>query len=87
MFLHIGLPGMSGYEIAQQLRSASNMNELILVALAGWGFQEDPRRAQSVGFDITLPNLWEWKSCNHCLSRSMQAASNNIERPPTKNTH
>ncbi len=54
MFLDIGLPGMSGYEVAQQLRSDSNMNGLILVALTGWGSEEDRQRAQSVGFDYHL---------------------------------
>jgi CheY-like chemotaxis protein len=54
MFLDIGLPGMSGYEVAQQLRSDSSMNGLILVALTGWGSEEDRRQAQSVGFDYHL---------------------------------
>jgi CheY-like chemotaxis protein/two-component sensor histidine kinase len=54
MFLDIGLPGMSGYEVAQQLRSDSNMNGVILVALTGWGSEDDRRRAQSVGFDHHL---------------------------------
>ena len=54
MFLDIGLPGMSGYDVAQQLRSDSNMNGLILVALTGWGSEDDRRRAQSVGFDHHL---------------------------------
>jgi PAS domain S-box-containing protein len=54
MFLDIGLPGMSGYEVAQQLRSDSTMNSLILVALTGWGSEEDRRQAQSVGFDHHL---------------------------------
>ncbi|HET7060646.1 MAG TPA: ATP-binding protein [Nitrosospira sp.] len=54
IFLDIGLPGMSGYEVAQRLRSDSNMNGLVLVALTGWGSEEDQRRAQSVGFDYHL---------------------------------
>jgi len=54
MFLDIGLPGMSGYEVAQQLRSDSSMNGLILVALTGWGSEEDRRQARSVGFDHHL---------------------------------
>jgi CheY-like chemotaxis protein len=54
IFLDIGLPGMSGYEVAQQLGSDSNMNGLILVALTGWGSEEDRQRAQSVGFDYHL---------------------------------
>jgi PAS domain S-box-containing protein len=54
MFLDIGLPGMSGYEVAQQLRSDSNRNRLVLVALTGWGSDGDRRRAQSAGFDHHL---------------------------------
>lgn len=54
MLLDIGLPGMNGYEVAQQLRSDSNMNGLILVALTGWGSEEDRQRAKSVGFDYHL---------------------------------
>jgi CheY-like chemotaxis protein len=54
IFLDIGLPGMSGYEVAQQLGSDSNMNGLVLVALTGWGSEEDQRRAQSVGFEYHL---------------------------------
>jgi CheY-like chemotaxis protein len=54
MFLDIGLPGMSGYEVAQQLRSDPSMNGLILVALTGWGSEEDRQQAHSVGFDHHL---------------------------------
>ena len=54
MFLDIDLPGMSGYEVARQLRSDSTMDGLILVALTGWGSEEDRQRAQNAGFDHHL---------------------------------
>ncbi|SFH58800.1 PAS domain S-box-containing protein [Nitrosospira sp. Nsp14] len=54
MFLDIDLPGMSGYEVARQLRSDSTMDGLILVALTGWGSEEDCQRAQNAGFDHHL---------------------------------
>ena len=54
MFLDIDLPGMSGYEVARQLRSDSTMDGLILVALTGWGSEEDRRQAQNAGFDHHL---------------------------------
>ena len=54
MFLDIDLPGMSGYEVAQQLRSDATMNGLVLIALTGWGSEDDRRRAQNIGFDHHL---------------------------------
>jgi CheY-like chemotaxis protein len=42
----IGLPGMSGYELAQRLRSSPTM----LIALTGHGQQQDRARAEQVGF-------------------------------------
>ncbi len=54
MFLDIDLPGMSGYEVARQLRSDSTINGLILVALTGWGSEDDRRQAKNIGFDHHL---------------------------------
>ncbi|OWQ90168.1 hypothetical protein CDN98_04555 [Roseateles terrae] len=49
--LDIGLPGMSGYELAQQIRSQPAWATLRLVALTGYGRQEDRERALKAGFD------------------------------------
>jgi PAS domain S-box-containing protein len=54
MFLDIDLPGMSGYEVARQLRSNPTINGLILVALTGWGSEDDRRQAKNIGFDHHL---------------------------------
>jgi CheY-like chemotaxis protein len=54
MFLDIDLPGMSGYEVARQLHSDSTINGLILVALTGWGSEDDRRQAKNIGFDHHL---------------------------------
>ncbi|HEX4913141.1 MAG TPA: response regulator, partial [Vicinamibacterales bacterium] len=47
----IGLPGMSGYELAQHLRAESRAR---LVALSGYGQEEDRRRSKAAGFDQHL---------------------------------
>lgn len=49
--LDIGLPGMSGYELAQQIRSQPAWSALRLIALTGYGRQEDRERALEAGFD------------------------------------
>ena len=49
--LDIGLPGMDGYELARQLRRRPGFERTVLVALTGWGQEEDRRRSQEAGFD------------------------------------
>ena len=48
----IGLPGMSGYEVAAKLRQESK--DCRLIALTGYGQQEDHHRAKGAGFDLHL---------------------------------
>jgi signal transduction histidine kinase/CheY-like chemotaxis protein len=51
--LDIGMPRMDGYEAARQIRAALGPN-VLLVALTGWGQEEDQRRALEAGFDVHL---------------------------------
>ncbi|MEP7301841.1 MAG: ATP-binding protein [Caldimonas sp.] len=50
----IGMPGMSGYELAQALRERHDRSELLLVALTGWGQDHDRLRTRAAGFDHHL---------------------------------
>jgi signal transduction histidine kinase len=54
VFLDLGLPGMSGYDVAQQFRSAPLLQNAVLVALTGWGGAEDRRKTREAGFDLHL---------------------------------
>jgi PAS domain S-box-containing protein len=49
--LDIGLPKMSGYEVARQVREQPWGRDMVLVALTGWGQEEDRRRSQQAGFN------------------------------------
>lgn len=51
VLLDIGLPGMTGYEVARSLRSLPGLEKAILVAVTGWGQEEDRRRCKEAGFD------------------------------------
>ncbi len=51
--LDIGMPRMDGYEAARQIRAALGA-DVFLVALTGWGQEEDQRRARAAGFDRHL---------------------------------
>ena len=48
----IGLPGLDGYQIAQQLRQREEGGKTFLSALSGYGQAEDKRRALAAGFDM-----------------------------------
>jgi signal transduction histidine kinase/ActR/RegA family two-component response regulator len=50
----IGLPEMNGYEVAQHVRSQPWGGQIVLVAVTGWGQEEDKRRAEEAGFDQHL---------------------------------
>lgn len=54
IFLDIGLPGMTGYELSQLIRREPNVGKAKLVALTGWGADEDKRRSAAAGFDVHL---------------------------------
>lgn len=54
MFLDIGMPDMDGYEVARRVRASPQGRELRLIALTGWGQQEDLRRSREAGFDAHL---------------------------------
>jgi PAS domain S-box-containing protein len=54
IFLDIGMPGMDGYEVARRLRERPLLDETLLVALTGWGQEQDKRQSKQAGFDRHL---------------------------------
>jgi PAS domain S-box-containing protein len=54
VFLDIGMPGMDGYEVARRLRADPATADAVLVALTGWGSEDDKRKSSNAGFDLHL---------------------------------
>jgi CheY-like chemotaxis protein len=54
VLLDIGLPDINGYEVARRIRDSAWGAELPLVAVTGWGKDEDRERAYAAGFDHHL---------------------------------
>ena len=54
ILLDIGLPRLDGYEAARRIREQRRGEGLKLVALTGWGQEEDRRRSEEAGFDAHL---------------------------------
>jgi CheY-like chemotaxis protein len=51
VLLDIGMPGLNGYDTARRLREQPWGRDIVLVALTGWGQNEDRQRSQAAGFD------------------------------------
>jgi len=60
VLLDIGLPRMDGYEVARAIRGRDWGGRTLLVAVTGWGLEDDRERARQAGFDhhLTKPTTW-----------------------------
>ncbi|MGE3492400.1 MAG: ATP-binding protein [Vicinamibacterales bacterium] len=54
VLLDIGMPGMDGYEVARRIRANRANRGIMLIALTGWGQEEDRQRSAAAGFNHHL---------------------------------
>jgi len=54
MILDIGMPDVTGYEVARRVRAESWGSDVLLIAATGWGQKEDKDRASAAGFDCHM---------------------------------
>jgi PAS domain S-box-containing protein len=52
--LDIGMPGLTGYEVARSARGDPDLRHVLLVAITGWGQASDKARALAEGFDVHM---------------------------------
>ena len=52
--LDIGMPDMTGYQVARAIRQMEEKRSMYLIAITGWGQAEDKERASTAGFDLHL---------------------------------
>ena len=51
LLLDIGLPKLNGYEVCRRIREQSWGKDVMLIAITGWGQDDDRRRSKEAGFD------------------------------------
>jgi PAS domain S-box-containing protein len=66
--LDIGLPGLNGYEAARRIREGVEGKEILLVAITGWGQEEDRLRSEQAGFDRHITKPVALRELNSLLS-------------------
>jgi PAS domain S-box-containing protein len=53
-FVDIGMPDMNGHQVARAIRASEGLQDVLLVALTGWGAREDVAQSVHAGFDLHL---------------------------------
>jgi CheY-like chemotaxis protein len=74
VLLDIGMPDMNGYDVARAIRTRFPEAATTLVALTGWGQEEDRKRARDAGFDHHLVKPAEIEALEALLASLNQAA-------------
>ncbi|MCW5658532.1 MAG: response regulator [Burkholderiaceae bacterium] len=69
VFCDIGMAGMDGHEVAACLRADRRYASTVLVALTGWGGEDDRRRTRSTGFDFHLVKPVSAEAVDEILAR------------------
>ncbi|SEK63118.1 PAS domain-containing hybrid sensor histidine kinase/response regulator [Nitrosovibrio tenuis] len=68
ILMDIGMPGMNGHDVARRIREQPEFNNIKLVALTGWGQEEDRRQSKASGFDHHLTKPVNFKVLKDLLA-------------------
>ena len=74
IFLDLGMPGMDGYEACSRIRNAVWGKNIRLIAITGWGQEEDRRKSAMAGFDLHLVKPVDPGTLEQLLQDSRRAA-------------
>ena len=69
VLLDLGLPRVDGYEVGRRIRAAPWGHEILLIALTGWGQEQDRRRSREAGFDSHLVKPLDLARLSELLQR------------------
>jgi CheY-like chemotaxis protein len=75
MLLDIGLPKLNGYEACRRIREQPWGSEIFIVAVTGWGQDDDRRRSLEAGFDHHLIKPVEYAALEEILAGLKRVAS------------
>jgi signal transduction histidine kinase/ActR/RegA family two-component response regulator/PAS domain-containing protein len=68
VFLDIGMPHLNGYDTARRIREQPWGRNIVLVAVTGWGQEEDRRRSKDAGFDAHLVKPADYTEVSRLLA-------------------
>jgi len=68
-FLDIGMPGLTGYEVATGIKKIPELTNTFLIALTGWGTEDDRKKSKAAGFDYHLTKPAAFTEVQEILSK------------------
>ncbi len=80
VFLDLGMPNVNGYDAARLIRKEPWGERIMLVALTGWGQEEDKRRTSAAGFDLHVVKPIDFAKLDALVSQSNERTSSNVEQ-------
>jgi CheY-like chemotaxis protein len=81
VFLDLGMPGVSGYEVAESIRKHPAYGDITLVAMTGWGREDDRWRTQMAGFDHHLLKPVDFSTLEELLRQVATETANSTDPP------
>ena len=81
ILLDIGMPGIDGYETCRRLRREPFGPSVSIVALTGWGQEQDKQRAAEAGFDLHLTKPADPALLERLLAGEAERAARSMEPP------
>jgi PAS domain S-box-containing protein len=78
VLLDIGLPKLSGHDVCRRIRAESWGKDIVVIALTGWGQEEDRRKSQEAGFDGHLVKPVDYDELLELLISLTNVARNTI---------
>jgi CheY-like chemotaxis protein/nitrogen-specific signal transduction histidine kinase len=78
VLLDIGMPGIDGYETCRRIRLEPAGRDVLVVALTGWGQEQDKRRAIDAGFDAHLTKPADPAVLERILSAPVSSGPRNL---------
>ena len=75
VLLDIGLPKLNGYEVCRKIREQPGGKDMVLVALTGWGQEEDREKSKDAGFNGHLVKPVRLSALAKLLTESLPATA------------
>ena len=82
ILMDIGLPKLNGFEAATRIREQSGGSDMVLIALTGWGQEEDRRRSKKAGFDHHLTKPLDFNVLHELLATRKKTQSEGRSAKP-----
>jgi signal transduction histidine kinase/ActR/RegA family two-component response regulator len=80
VLLDIGMPRLNGYEAARKIREQSRGERMVLIALTGWGQEEDRQRSTEAGFDFHLVKPVDFAALEKLLASLATSGGSRVGR-------